>query len=91
MSRVTVPAGLTNDRSAAGLAAVVNNNLDGSTCSSGGVQFPCNFPSAAVTNPVVGTAPNDISPVAYALSNYKIAERTVPDSVRGRPGADNQL
>ena len=73
MSRVTVPAGLTNDRSAAGLAAVVNNNLaDGSTCSSGGVQFPCNFPSAAVTNPVVGTAPNDISPVAYALLNYKL-------------------
>src|SRR6266849_3166244 len=32
LSRVTVPAGLTNDRSATGLAAVANNNLDGSSC-----------------------------------------------------------
>ena len=53
LSRVTVPAGLTDDRSPAALAAVVNRN------------FP------ATINPVVGTALGDISPVAYALMNYK--------------------
>jgi len=53
LSRITVPYGLTNDRSAAGIANVVNGN----------------FPSTV--NPVVGTDPGDINPVAYALLNYK--------------------
>src|SRR6202795_1225219 len=70
LSRITVPFGLTNDRSAAGLAAVANNSLPGGsgTCAD---QFsnpiPCNFPDAALTNPTVGTAANDINPVAFAL------------------------
>ena len=72
LSRATVPAGLTDDRSPAALAAVVNNNLDGSSCSSMGTPYPCNFPAAAMTNPVVGTTAGDISPVAYALLNYKL-------------------
>src|SRR5579859_1941663 len=68
LSRITVPAGLTNDRSAAALAKVVNNNLDGSTCvDSFSNPIPCNFPSAAITNPTVGTAPGDINPAAFAL------------------------
>jgi len=72
-SRVSVPPGLTNDRSAAALAAVVNNNLDGSTCTNTSAQqIPCNFPSALVTNPVVGTAPGDINPIAFGLLNYKL-------------------
>jgi hypothetical protein len=71
-SRVSVPPGLTNDRSPAALAALVNNNLDGTTCSDAGGQFPCNFPAAMLTNPVVGTAPGDISPIAYGLLNYKL-------------------
>src|SRR5208337_1239459 len=54
LSRVTVPAGLTDDRSLTGLAAVVNGN------------FP------ATVNPVVDNTPGDISPVAYALLNYKL-------------------
>jgi hypothetical protein len=76
ISRATVPAGLTAsvDRTnPAALAAIVNNNLDGSTCTnSTAQQIPCNFPAATLTNPVVGNAPGDISPVAYALLNYKL-------------------
>jgi Carboxypeptidase regulatory-like domain/TonB dependent receptor len=56
-SRVSVPPGLTNDRSPAALAALVNGN----------------FPSSATVNPVVGTAPGDINPIAYGLLNYKLA------------------
>ena len=73
LSRLTVPAGLTNNRTPAALAAVVNNNLDGSTCTnSSSVQIPCNWPLATLTNPTVGTAPGDISPVAFALLNAKM-------------------
>jgi len=53
-SRVAVPPGLTNDRSAAALAALVNGNF------------------ASTVNPTVGTAPGDISPIAYGLLNYKL-------------------
>jgi hypothetical protein len=53
LSRITVPYGLTNDRSPTALANVVNGNF------------------ASTVNPVVGTATGDISPVAYALLNYK--------------------
>jgi hypothetical protein len=56
LSRVTVPADLTNDRSPAALAAIVNNN----------------FPASAVVQPVVGNGPGEISPVASALLNYKL-------------------
>ena len=56
-SRTAVPFGLTDDRSPAALAAVANANF-GTT--------------ALTTNPVVGTAPGDISPVAYSLLNYKL-------------------
>ena len=73
LSRLTVPAGLTNNRTPAALAAVVNNNLDGSTCSNTSAhQIPCNWPSATLTNPAVGSAPGDISPVAFALLNAKM-------------------
>jgi len=73
LSRLTVPAGLTNNRTPAALAAVVNNNLDGSTCTnSSAQQIPCNWPSATLTNPAVGTAPGDISPIAFALLNAKM-------------------
>jgi hypothetical protein len=54
-SRIAVPRGLTNDRSAAALAALTNGN----------------FPASA-TNPIVGTAPGDISPIAFGLLNYKL-------------------
>jgi hypothetical protein len=67
LSRITVPAGLTDDRSAAGLAAVVNGN------------FP------ATVNPVVSNTPGDISPVAYALLNYKL-----PNGQYLIPSADGQ-
>jgi carboxypeptidase family protein/TonB-dependent receptor-like protein len=56
-SRVAVPPGLTNDRSAAALAALVNGN----------------FPDAVTTNATVGTAPGDINPIAFGLLNYKLA------------------
>jgi Carboxypeptidase regulatory-like domain len=63
LSRITVPAGLTDDRSPAALAAVVNG-----TCSTP----PCNFPGSELVQPVVGNGVGDISPVAYQLLNYKL-------------------
>ena len=56
-SRVAVPPGLTSDRSAAALAALVNGG---------------NFPDAVTTNAIVGTDPGDINPVAFGLLNYKL-------------------
>jgi Carboxypeptidase regulatory-like domain/TonB dependent receptor len=62
ISRPTVPPGLTNDRSAAGLAAVGNaNNLSSAL----GL-------SDSTINPVVGLAPGDINPIAYTFFNYKL-------------------
>jgi hypothetical protein len=55
-SRNVVPAGLTNDRSPAALAALVNGN----------------FPASATVLPTVGTAPGDINPIAFGLLNYKL-------------------
>jgi hypothetical protein len=67
LSRITVPAGLTNDRSPAGLVNAVTTMNATATCTTP----PCdNFGSEV--NPVVGSAPGDISPVAYALLNYKL-------------------
>src|ERR1700730_17159454 len=67
LSRITVPYYLTDDRSPAGLASVVNTTTPTAACPAP----PCNnFPSTV--NPVVGTAPGDISPVAFALLNYKL-------------------
>jgi hypothetical protein len=67
-SRVAVPPGLTNDRSAAALAALINGTTS-STCPA----LPCNFPSSAQVNPTVGTALGDINPIAFGLLNYKLA------------------
>ncbi|HUA16416.1 MAG TPA: TonB-dependent receptor [Verrucomicrobiae bacterium] len=53
-SRTAVPFGLTDDRSAAALASVANNNFGTSI------------------NPVVGSDPGDIDPVAFAMLNYKL-------------------
>ena len=55
-SRVAVPPGLTNDRSPAALAALANGG----------------FAAATPTNAVIGTASGDISPLAYAIMNYKL-------------------
>ena len=55
-SRVSVPPGLTDDRSPAALAALVNGNFSD--------QYPI--------NPTIGTATGDISPIAYGLLNYKL-------------------
>jgi Carboxypeptidase regulatory-like domain len=66
-SRVAVPPGLTDDRSAGALAALVNGNPGDCPVS------PCNFP--ANTTPVlasVGTGPAQINPLAYGLLNYKL-------------------
>ncbi len=62
-SRVSVPVGLTNDRSAAALAGLINNNP-------GAYGPSATTPSSA--NPVVGTAPGDINPIAFGLLNYKL-------------------
>jgi Carboxypeptidase regulatory-like domain len=76
LSRITVPAGLTDDRSPAGLAAVVNG-----TCST----QPCNFPYSNLILPVVGSGAGEISPVADALLNYKL-----PNGQFLIPSADGQ-
>ena len=58
ISRTIVPAGLTDDRSPAAIAALVNGN------------FPAFRPT--VLPYWSGTAPGDINPIAYALLNYKL-------------------
>jgi len=55
-SRVSVPPGLTDDRSASALAALANNG----------------FPLATPTQAVVGTGSGEINPLAYGLLNYKL-------------------
>ncbi len=77
LSRVTVPAGLTNDRSPAALAAVVN----GVNCA----VPPCNFPYSSPVLPSVGTAPGQINPVAYELLTA-----TLPNGQYLIPSADGQ-
>jgi hypothetical protein len=68
-SRVAVPPGLTNDRSAAALSQLVVTTNPTTVCPTP----PCsNFPSAGPVLPTVGTAPGDISPIAYGLLNYKL-------------------
>jgi hypothetical protein len=67
LSRITVPFGLTDDRSPQGLVNAVTTMSPTTACPAP----PCdNFGSEV--NPVVGTAPGDISPIAYALLNYKL-------------------
>ena len=77
LSRITVPAGLTDDRSAAALAAVVN----GAGCTTP----PCNFPYSAAIVPVVGTGPGEINPIAFNLLNFKL-----PNGQFLIPSADGQ-
>src|SRR5271157_2915437 len=66
-SRVAVPPGLTDDRSPAALAALVNG-VTSPDCPA----LPCNFSASAPVNAVIGTGPGDISPIAYGLLNYKL-------------------
>ena len=67
-SRIAVPPGLTDDRSAAALAALVNG-----TTSADCPALPCNFPAVfAKSIAAVGTAPGDINPIAFGLLNYKL-------------------
>jgi hypothetical protein len=71
-SRLAVPPGLTNDRSPAALALLVNGNP--TSCAT----LPCNFPFSAKVNPTVLSPTNpaytagDISPIAFGLLNYKL-------------------
>jgi hypothetical protein len=62
ISRPTVPAGLTNDRSAAALAAVGNNN---------NLADSLGFADSTIS-PVIGLASGDINPIAYTFFNYKL-------------------
>jgi len=64
INRITVPRGLTSDRSAAALAAVgnVNNVSD---------VYPL-FLADSTISPVIGTSPGEINPIAYTLFNYKL-------------------
>ena len=68
-SRVAVPPGLTDSirDNPAALAALVNGATSASC-----TALPCNFPLSSPVNPVVGTAPGDINPIAYGLLNYKM-------------------
>ncbi|HTW23947.1 MAG TPA: carboxypeptidase-like regulatory domain-containing protein [Candidatus Baltobacteraceae bacterium] len=61
ISRITVPAGLTNDRSAAALAAVGNNNN----------LFGVLGLDDGTVNPTVGLGMGDINPIAYTFFNYQ--------------------
>ena len=80
LSRVTVPAGLTDDRSPAGLAAVVNGTTTASC-----TTLPCNFPASTLVQPIVGNGAGEISPVANDLLKYKL-----PNGQFLIPSADGQ-
>src|ERR1700731_4536805 len=85
LSRITVPYNLTNDRSATGFGKVGNTTTPTPTCPAP----PCNnFPSTV--NPVVGTAPGDISSVAFALLNYKLpnGQYMIPSADGNTPTAN---
>src|ERR1700722_17201202 len=58
-SRNIETPGLTDDRSPAAIAALVNGN----------------FPASATVLPVVGTAAGDINPMAYGLLHYNLPTR----------------
>jgi Carboxypeptidase regulatory-like domain len=62
IGRITVPPGLSSDRSAGALAAVANNNN----------LFSALNLSDSTVNPTVGLAPGDVNPIAYTLFNYKL-------------------
>jgi hypothetical protein len=66
-SRVAVPPGLTDDRSPAALAALVNG-VTSSSC----LTLPCNFPSSLPVSAVVGNAPGEINPLAFGIMNFKL-------------------
>lgn len=90
LSRVTVPPGLTNDRSPAALAQLVTTTSVTPYCPQtnppppGVATPPCsNFPSTV--NPVVGNGAGDINPIASALLNYKL-----PNGQYLIPSADGQ-
>lgn len=80
LSRATVPAGLTNDRSPAALASIVNGST-WANCSA----LPCNFPKSALMQPVVGNGTGEINPIAYDLLTYKL-----PNGQYLIPSADGQ-
>jgi hypothetical protein len=63
ISRPTVPPGLSDDRSAAALATVGNNN---------NLSGPLGLGDGHI-NPAVGLSPGDINPIAYTLFNYKFS------------------
>jgi Carboxypeptidase regulatory-like domain len=73
-SRLTVPIGLTNDRSATALAAVANENWN----------FDPNNPESPTPPPI---NPSDISPVALYLMQYKLpnGQYLVPSPTPGAP------
>ncbi len=80
LSRITVPAGLTDDRSPEALAALVNGQTS-TDCPA----LPCNFPSSVPMTGVVGTGTGEINPIAYNLLNYKL-----PNGQYLVPSADGQ-
>jgi Carboxypeptidase regulatory-like domain len=73
-SRLTVPIGLTNDRSATALAAVANENWN----------FAPNNPESPTPPPI---NPSNISPVALYLMQYKLpnGQYLVPSPTPGAP------
>jgi hypothetical protein len=89
LSRVTVPPGLTNDRSPQALAQLITTTSVTPLCPTTNnppeaPTPPCNnFPSSV--NPVVGNGPGDINPIAYQLLNYKL-----PNGQYLIPSADGQ-
>ncbi len=81
LSRVTVPPGLSNDRSALALSQLVTTTSATTYCAAP----PCaNFPSTV--NPAVGSGPGDINPIAFALLNYKL-----PNGQYLIPSADGNI
>ncbi|HEX3437446.1 MAG TPA: TonB-dependent receptor, partial [Pseudacidobacterium sp.] len=82
ISRLTVPYGLTNDRSPAALANIADCNF---VAAAPGYQNPCNGYTAANPNDPNYVSPSAISPVALFLMQYKMpnGQYLVPSATPG--------
>jgi hypothetical protein len=86
ISRAFVPPGLTNDRSAAALAALANTD-------SMAPSFFLPDPTANTAPASIGTGSGQLNPIAYALFNYKLPNGQFlipsanPNAVIANPGA----
>ena len=86
LSRITVPAGLTDDRSGPALAALVNGQTS-PDCPA----LPCNFPYSVPMTGVVGTGTGEYQSYRLQFAELQASQRPISRPVGGRPDAFGQF